>query len=283
MKAFIRAAVLMSMICHPGLSSAQTVAVTETVETIPTRLGFTQTFIYDKVEKPLATFIMYPGYKGVIGIYPNGSVQMDAFVVVRSRQVFAARGFNVAVVDAPSEFKPRGIWEKQRTPEYAAHNAALIEWLRKQADVPVYLVGFSAGGIAATGVATQLGAKGADGLVLLSSYMAPQDKWPIPNFVFDSSFAISSWKDLGAIRGPILIVHHAEDDCSFSLPAYLPGFVAALGAASKPEVVSLKGGGSPSGNACYPGGRGNFNGLEAELADTVADWATRVRTRSGPK
>ncbi len=270
-------------LCVPALCAPQAVIATETVQTIPTRPGHTQTFIYDKVEKPVATLIMYPGYKGYIGIYPNGSADLDTFVVVRSRRMFAERGFNVAVVDAPSEYGKRGIWEKQRSPEYVAHNAVLIDWLRQQANVPVFLVGYSAGAIAAAGVATQLGAKGADGLILLSPYMAPKDKWPIPNFVFDSSFAISSWKDLAAIRGPILVVHHQEDQCSFSLPEYLPSLVAALSAATKPDVVGFTAGAWPSGNPCYPGGRSNFNGLESELTRVVAEWATKMAAQAIPK
>lgn len=270
-------------LCMPALCASQAVVATETVQTIPTRPGHTQTFIYDKVEKPVATLIMYPGYKGYIGIYPNGSADLDTFVVVRSRRMFAERGFNVAVVDAPSEYGKRGIWEKQRSPEYVAHNAALIEWLRQQANVPVFLVGYSAGAIAAAGVATQLGVKGADGLILLSPYMAPKDKWPIPDFVFDSSFAISSWKDLAAIHGPILVVHHQEDQCKFSLPEYVYGFAAALSAASKPDVIGLSAGASPSGNPCYPGGRGNFNGLESELAGIVTEWVAKVVAQASPK
>lgn len=271
------------VLCMPALCVSQGVPVTETVQTIPTRPGHTQTFIYNKVEKPVATLIMYPGYKGYIGIYPNGSADLDSFVVVRSRRMFAERGFNVAVVDAPSEYGKRGIWEKQRSPEYVAHNAALINWLRQQADVPVLLVGYSSGAIAAAGVATQLGEKGADGLILLSPYMAPKDKWPIPDFVFDSSFAISSWKDLAAIRGPILVVHHQEDQCNFSLPEYVSGFASALSAATKPDVIGFRAGASPSGNPCYPGGRSNFNGLESELASAVTEWATKVVAQAAPK
>lgn len=255
---------------------AQSAAVTETVETIPSRAGYTQTFIHSRVEKPIATLIMYPGNTGYVGIYPNGSAKFDMFVVMRARRQFAEQGFNVVVADAPSEWGARGLWEKQRLPEYAAHNAALIAWLRQKDAAPVYLVGYSSGAIAAAGVATQLGSQGADGLILLSPWMAPKDKWPIPNFVFDSSFAISSWNDLNRIRGPILLVRHVEDSCRFSRAEYLPGFVAALSVASKPDVVSLSGGSSPSGDPCYPGGRSNFNGLDAELATAVGEWVKRV-------
>jgi pimeloyl-ACP methyl ester carboxylesterase len=258
-----------------SVPSRGAVITSETVETIPSRPGYTQTFIFSRVANPVASLIMYPGGKGYIGIFPNGSAQFDAFIVYRARKLFAEQGFNVAVLDAPSEWGSRGIWEQQRSPEYAAHNAATIAWLRQQANVPVFLLGFSAGAISATGVAAQLGDKGADGLILLSPWMPPKEKWPIPNFVFDSSNAIPSWSGLNRIRGPMLIVHHLEDSCYFSLPEYVPFLASALSAARKPDVIGLQGGASPSGNACYPGGRNNFNGLERDVADAVGNWVRR--------
>lgn len=170
----------------------------------------------------------------------------------------------------PSEWGTRGIWEKQRSPEFATHNAAVIAHARKQADVPVILMGGSVGAIAAAGVATQLKEKGADGLILLSPWIPPKDKWPIPSFVFSSDFAISSWPDLAAIKGPILVIHHLDDNSNFSLPEYVPGLVKALSVASPPEVIGLRGGAVPSGNPCYPTGLNNFAGHGAR--DFRPDW-----------
>lgn len=246
--------------------------VSETVETIPSRGEYTQTFISIRVEGPRATLLLYPGNKGSFGIFPNGSAQFDMFFVFRARRLLAEQGFNVMALDAPSEWGPRGIWEKQRSPEFAAHNAAVIAHARKQADVPVILMGGSVGAIAAAGVATQLKEKGADGLILLSPWMPPKDKWPIPNFVFSSDFAISSWPDLAAIKGPILVIHHLDDNCNFSLPEYVPNLVKALSAASPPEVIGLRGGAVPSGNPCYPNGLNNFTGMEREISDLIGNW-----------
>ena len=52
----------------------------------------------------------------------------------RARRLLAEQGFNVMALDAPSEWGTRGIWEKQRSPEFAAHNAAAIAHARKQAE-----------------------------------------------------------------------------------------------------------------------------------------------------
>lgn len=251
-------------------------AVTETVETIPSRESYTQTFLFDRVENPVATLVLYSGNKGYVGIYPNGSALFDQFVVYRIRRMLAEQGFNVALLDAPSEWGSRGIWERQRSPEFAAHNAAVLDWLRNRANVPVFLVGASSGGIAATGVATQLKEKGADGLVLLSPWMVSKEKWPIPSFVLSADFAIPSWTDLANIKGPMLLVHHGEDNCNFSLPEYVSGLVDALSVARKPDVITMQGGATPSGNPCYPGGRNNFLGLDRDVADAVGAWVKRM-------
>jgi hypothetical protein len=258
-------------------ATAQGVQVkSETVETIPSRGEYTQTFILDRVENPLATLVLYSGNKGYVGIYPNGSAQFDMFFVYRARKLLAQQGFNVLLLDAPSEWASSGVWEKQRTPEYATHSAAVIAYARKLANVPVFLLGQSSGGIGAAGVATQLKGNGADGLILVSPWMPPKDKWPIPSFVFSSDFAISSWPDLASIKGPILLVHHLDDDCNFSLPEYVPQLVAAVSAARKPDVIGLRGGASPSGNACYPTGRQNFTGMEREVSEEIGNWIKKT-------
>ena len=258
-------------------SAARGVEVTsETVETIPSRGEYTQTFILDRVENPLATIVLYSGNKGYVGIYPNGTAEFDMFLVYRARKLLAQQGFNVLLLDAPSEWANKGLWEKQRTAEYAAHNAAVIAYARKLANVPVFLLGQSSGGIGAAGVATQLKGNGADGLILVSPWMPPKDKWPIPNFVFSSDFAISSWPDLANIKGPILLVHHLDDNCNFSLPEYVPQLVTALSAARKPDVIGLRGGASPSGNACYPAGWQNFSGMEREVSEEIGNWIKKT-------
>ncbi|MBP6637368.1 MAG: alpha/beta hydrolase [Sulfuritalea sp.] len=255
-----------------SVSAQSTRVKSETVETIPSRGEHTQTFIFIRVDKPRATLLLFPGNKGAFGIFPNGSAQFDMFFVFRARKLLAEQGFNVMALDAPSEWGARGIWEKQRSPEFAAHNAAAIAYARKQADVPVILMGGSVGAIAAAGVATQLKDNGADALILLSPWMPPKDKWPIPSFVFSSDFAISSWPDLAAIKGPILLIHHLDDNCNFSLPDYVPSMVKALSAARTPDVIGLRGGAVPSGNPCYPSGLNNFTGMELEIAELVGNW-----------
>lgn len=255
------------------LANAQSVlAVTESVETIPSRENHTQTFLFLRVENPLATLLLYSGNKGYVGIFPNGSAQFDMFFIYRARKLLAQQGFNVLLLDAPSEWGAGGLWEKQRTPEYIAHNSAVLAWARKQANVPVFLVGHSSGGITAAAVASQLKDKGADGLILISPWMPTKETWPIPSFVYSSDFAIASWPDLKDAKGPRLLIHHLEDNCNFSLPPYVKDLRIAFGSENPLEVMGLKGGATPSGNPCYPTGLNNFTGLEQDVSNVIGNW-----------
>lgn len=246
--------------------------IVETVETIQSRGSHTQTFLLLKVDKPVATLLLYSGSKGYVGIFPNGSAQFDQFYVYRARRMLAQQGFNVLLLDAPSEWGSSGLWEKQRTPEFISHNAAVLAHARKVANVPVFLLGHSSGGITAAAVATQLKDKGADGMILVSPWMPTKEKWPIPSFVYSSDFGIASWQDLKAVNGPRLLVHHLDDDCNFSLPSHIPSLKAAFGSDIPLDVIGISGGVSPSGNPCYPTGRNNFNGLEREVSEAIGGW-----------
>lgn len=274
--------IVLVMVLMNGIAFGQgPMAVVETVETIPSRESHTQTFLLLKVEKPVATLLLYSGNKGYVGIYPNGSAQFDQFYVYRARRLLAQQGFNVLLLDAPSEWGSSGLWEKQRKPEFIAHNVAVLAYARKIADVPVYLVGHSSGGITAAAVATQLKDKGADGLILVSPWMPTKEKWPIPSFVYSSEFGIASWSDMKDVRGPRLLVHHVEDDCNFSLPSYIPNLKAAFGANLPLDVIGITGGASPSGNPCYPAGRNNFNGLEKDVSEAIGNWVKSRLVKKG--
>jgi len=89
----------------------------------------------------------------------------------------------VVVVDAPSDRQnPPDLSGFRGTPEHITDLKAVIAWLRKQADVPVWLVGTSCGTESAAFAATSLtGHDGPDGLVLTSTILSVErDKPDVP-------------------------------------------------------------------------------------------------------
>lgn len=148
--------------------------VTERVVYIPTRPGVTQRIVLLSPNNPKAAVILFPGGHGGLQISSNGSFKWgEGNFVVRTREMFAAQGLLVAVVDAPSDRQnPPYLGGFRQKPEHVADIKAVIAWLKQQAKIPVWLVGTSRGTQSAAFVATQLplAEGGADGLVLTFYY-----------------------------------------------------------------------------------------------------------------
>ena len=87
---------------------------------------------------------------------------------MRSRALFAERGFLAAVVDAPSDRTADGLTGFRSTEAHARDIAGLIAFVKQRASVPVWLVGTSMGTVSAANAAARL-PQGVEGLVLTSS------------------------------------------------------------------------------------------------------------------
>lgn len=135
---------LLLLLAYASHASAQTGQV---VVDIPTRPGVTQRMVVLAPPAPKAAVILFAGGHGGLRIFPNGSFRWGAGnFLVRTRQQFAQQGLFVVVVDASSDrlssFYVSGF--RQR-PEHAEDISAVLAWIRRQADVPVWLVGTSRG------------------------------------------------------------------------------------------------------------------------------------------
>src|SRR5262249_27812683 len=121
--------------------------VSEKVIDISTRPDVTQRMLVLSPQKPKAAAILLAGGHGGLQISPNGSFGWGkGNFLVRSRQLFEDQGLLVAVVDAPSDRQsPLYLSGFRGTSEHVMDIKAVIAWLRKQADVPVWLVGTSRG------------------------------------------------------------------------------------------------------------------------------------------
>jgi hypothetical protein len=106
--------------------------------------------------------------------------------------------------------------------------------------------------------------------VLLSSLLRPAGG-PEPATVFNVA--------LGAIRVPVLIVHHEQDACPATPFGDVPALVSALRGGRSPVVHSLNGGGPISGNPCGARHHHGFAGQEEAVVDAIAKF---IRARSTP-
>lgn len=245
-----------ALMLWPLAAAAQT-----EVREIPTRPGVTVRFLYARAAQPAASAVLLQGGSGAIGIYPNGTTNSTGFLATGAAR-FASNGISVAIPDAPSD--RRNLHDFRATPEHAADVAALIGFLRQQADVPVWVVGTSNGSLSAASAAAILKDKGPDGIVLTAAVTKALSSQAHP--VTDAA--------LGEVTVPALLVHHRDDGCVVTPYEGMPAVLAALKASRKAELVSVEGGERGSGPPCG-GGHHQFLGIEETVTQVIAEWIRR--------
>jgi pimeloyl-ACP methyl ester carboxylesterase len=255
--------VAVAMLLAGAVGSAH--AASSTTQSIPTPRGATQAFILIQPQKPAASVILFAGGHGALGLTGASSMKWGAGnFLVRSRDKFVAHGFMVAVVDAPSDRRQgmNGIFRMSSA--HAGDIAAVAAYLKRQASVPVWLVGTSMGTFSAAGGA--IAAEGVDGLVLSSTITRSMPHWQIALSHPDGVASMA----LPQVTLPTLIVSHRKDGCGVTPAADAPKLSRRLTKAEKVEVVSLDGGDPPQSEACEAKSQHGFLGIETQAVNTIA-------------
>lgn len=232
-------------------------AAADRLVTIDTRPGVKVGYWLMPREGAKATLMLLPGGEGGIG-YKGGVPTSDNFLV-RSRDLFAGQGFNVAIVGKPSDRSDLDGFFRAS----AAHVEdlrAVIERLRKDLGQPVWLVATSRGTISAAAAAIALDPSLLAGIVLTSSVTQGARAMPVPSLA------------LSEIRIPVLMVHHRRDACPSCQPHDAPYIVSRLTRAPVKKLVMLDGGSGARGDPCEPWHWHGFVGMESEAVGVVADW-----------
>ncbi len=232
---------------------------------VKTPRGVTQKFILIKPEKPAAAVILFAGGRGNLRLKDAQSMAWGrGNFLVRTRDKFAAHNLMVAVADAPSDRQQGMNAEFRMGAGHAADIGAMAAYLKKQADVPVWLVGTSMGTFSAA--AGAIAAKGIDGLVLTSSITRSSPKWRIAKSFPDG---VASMR-LQQVKVPTLVVSHAKDACEHTPAADAKKLRGRLTSAKLVEVVVLDGGDPPRSVPCEAFSQHGFLGIEGKAVDTVA-------------
>lgn len=245
-----------------GVTALARGQVPEKVVDISTRPDVQQRMLVLKPQNPKATAILLAGGHGGLQISADGSFGWGkGNFLVRSRQLFADQGLLVIVVDAPSDRQnPPFLSGFRGTNAHVADLKAVIAWARKQADVPVWLVGTSRGTQSAAYATTSLtGRDGPDGLVLTSTILTDTKEFAVPTL------------ELDRIRVPVLVVHHVNDGCNHCAYADISRVMDRLVNAPKAKLLPVRGGVS-RGNPCEAFSFHGFNGIEAFVVNKIAAW-----------
>ena len=242
----------------------------ESLVTVPSRANIEQKFLLVKPEKPTAAVILFAGGHGWLQLSSifgmPGMAWGESNFLVRTRKLFADHGFVVAVIDSPPDYKKmNAIW--RMSPEHAEDIQAVVQALKKDFNLPVWVIGTSMGTFSAPNAAIRLGS-GVQGLVLTSSITRSPKKWKIysshPNAIIDM--------DLSKVTVPTLIVAHKEDGCDLTPAADAEKLKSAFTNASKVEVKYFAGGKMAISKPCQARSAHGFYGIEDQVVAAIADF-----------
>jgi len=224
---------------------------------IDTRPGVTVPFYYMKRDDASDTVILLTGGNG--NIWLKNGVPTSKNFLVRSRDLFAANGLNVAVVGQPSDTTDMDGFFRI-SPEHIEDLQGVMAFLKKDTSLPVWLVGTSMGTISATAAAIAIGNKGLSGIVLTSSITAQNRTGATP------------WQKLASIRVPVLVIHHEYDACRACVPGDVSQIIRRLNNAPIKKEIYVKGGSNPTGDPCEPMHWHGYIGMEKEVVDIITNW-----------
>lgn len=250
-------------------ASASAHAQNASVVSIQTPRGVKQAFILIKPDKPVASVILFAGGHGALGLQGASAMKWGkGNFLVRTRDKFAAHNLMVAVIDAPSDQQKgmNGIFRMGAA--HAGDIGAVAAHLKKEAAVPVWLVGTSMGTFSAADGA--IAAKNIDGLVLTSTITRAKPDWKIAQSHRDGVASMP----LQRITVPTLIVSHTKDGCDITPAADAPKLRKGLSNAKVVDVVLLSGGDPPKSDPCEAMSQHGFLGIEGQAVDAIAKFVT---------
>ncbi len=249
----------------------------EEVVSIPTREDVTVQFILLGPRTGDApAVILFSGGRGMLDLADwDGKGDPLKNFLVRSRKLVAGPGFRVAVPDAPSDIigSYDGLLGFRLVEEHAQDIRAVIRYLRRMTQGPVFLVGTSRGSISAVGVAAKARAGEFGGIVLTSS-VTRLNKRGDRDHVFMAR--------LENIRAPVLIASHKDDACYVTPFEDSPKLKRALTGSPSVEIKGFRGGGGYRGRECGALHAHGFRGIEARVVGDIAAWIKR-QAASAPK
>ncbi len=235
-------------------------AFADEIVTLKTRGDATQTYLLvaDSGAKPQAVAVMFPGGHGQVKL-PADISQLRlgprGNFLVRTREMFRDRELAVAIIDSPSD-RQSGMEDGFRIgSEHSDDIAAVVKDLRSRfPSAKVFLVATSRGTLSGAYVGRSLGSA-VDGVVLTSSVLSSGRR----------NMSLSGF-DFGAIKVPLLFVHHAQDACRVC--PY--GAAETLGRTY--PLITVRGGKPAESDECEPLSAHGYYGKEAETVSAIKSW-----------
>lgn len=236
------------------------------IVSLETRPGVIQKILLIKPSNPIASVILFPGGSGIIKLRTKpGSSKIKYSsnnFLVRSKNLFAEQGFQVAVVDAPSDKnKYDGMLYGFRTSkDHVKDIDRIILYLRQQADVPVWLIGTSRGTESTAHIAIH-SKQHPDGLILTSSMSVSNHKGKDVTQM-----------GLNKITIPTLVLAHIDDECHVTPPHGAQQIAKRLTNATPVKVKLFNGGDFAQEDPCKALSPHGFIGIEKEVVKYISEF-----------
>lgn len=243
-----------------ALAALFTQPVVAEIVRLDVRPGVKLPIHYVKRDGAKATLILIPGGVGGLGKLEGNEPTSPNFLV-RSRKHFAEAGFNVAIMGRPRD-QDDMTYELRIGTDHLADIRKIIDFVKADTGLPVWLVGTSRGSVSATAAAIAFPQDLLAGIVLSSSVVRNK-----PGALPDQKLA--------NIRVPVLLIHHRQDACPICRPEDLPRVLDALKGAPVKKLVMMEGGGPTQGAACDALHHHGFIGIEREAVQAITDWLGR--------
>jgi hypothetical protein len=206
---------------------------------------------------PRAAVVMFPGGDGRIGISESGVITRPGNFLIRTRDLWLARGFMFVAIDSIDGLNDAG---DRIGPAMRGAIARIVSTVRTRTDAPIWLVGTSAGTPSAMAGAASLPNGAIRGVVISSPVSVSRKRAS----VFDVP--------LDHVTVPVLIQAHQNDGCPITPPSNAAYIKAALTASAKVDVETFTGGDAPRSKPCEAFSQHGFLGIETQVVAAAADW-----------
>lgn len=233
----------------------------ETLEQFGNSRGATVRYlVVPPVGKLRGVVVLLAGGAGKLGFQHARDRWRQGNFLVRSRHLFAAAGFAVAVPDAPSDRAREGLIGWRGSAAHAMDIGGVLERLKQRWPTRAWLVGTSRGTISAANAGARL--RGIAGVVLTAS--VTEVSRGRSGTVFDAR--------LGKIRLPVLLVHHRSDGCRVSPPSGVDKILSRLPPGPARKKLIFDGGSPPRSNPCRGRSPHGFFGIEELVVGAITRW-----------
>ncbi len=247
--------------------SLSSVVLAEDLISVETEYGGKLRFLLLKPDNPVAAVVLFAGGNGYLGLTDSGELrgQKGSFLI-KNREILADQGFMVAAIDAPS-----GVKDLRRTyrmsEKHGQDIAAVVQELKKKANVPVWLIGHSRGTYSAANGAIRL-RELVDGLILTSTVTKAREKYASykthPNGVMSM--------ELGSIKAPVLIVANKTDSCGSTPASNAKKLVKAFTGTPTAAVKIFAGENEPKQDNCKWKAQHQFYGFQENAVSFIAEF-----------